>query len=117
MNNEIVNALEALATKLGTTSEYLWNILLRQAPITAVTDLIQYAFTVFVCILWIKKAKVFVAKISNDDWEEEHWIWIILISVILGIFAIAAFFSFPNTIYALVNPEYWALDRILFRLN
>jgi uncharacterized RDD family membrane protein YckC len=106
MNNEITSILETLATKLGTTSERLWNILLKQAPITAIADLIQYALITFVCVLWIRKVKIFTDKILDGDWDEDNWIWIITISAMLGVFVIVAFFTFPNTIYALVNPEY-----------
>lgn len=117
MNNEIASVLETLATRLGTTVEYLWDILLKQAFLSAVMDLIQYVVIIFACILWIKKVKVFSAKISDDDWKEENWIWIAIISTILGLFVVAAFFSFPTTFYALVNPEYWALDRVLSELK
>ena len=116
MTNEIAKALEALAQKLGTTSEYLWNVLMKQAPLSAIMDFVQYIIVVFACYFWIKNLKVFTAKILSNDWEEEHWIWIIVISLMLGIFVIAIFFSFPNTIYAIINPEYWALNLLLSKI-
>lgn len=117
MNNEIVNALETLAAKLGTTSEYLWSILLKQAPISAITDLIQYGLLILACVIWSKKMKNTIPKILNKGLNENHWAWVVAISIMLGIFIIVAFFSIPNTIYALVNPEYWALDRLLSKLK
>jgi hypothetical protein len=117
MTNETAKILEVLAQKLGTTSEYLWGVLLKQAPISAVTEFIQYAFIIFVCVFWIKKVKIFVGKISNNEWNSDNWTWIIITSVIIGMSAIVVFFSFPSTIYALVNPEYWALDMLLLKLN
>ena len=117
MNDEIISALETLATKLGTTSAYLWGVLLKQAFLSAVVDLIQYILIVFVCILWIKKVKVFASKILDKEWDEINWAWIGIVSAMLGAFVIAGFLSFPTTFYALVNPEYWALDQILSRLK
>ena len=117
MTNETMNAIEILANKLGTTSEYLWGVLLKQAPISAITDLIQYALIIFACTFWIKKVKTFADKISDGEWEETSWAWIGVVSVILGIFVVCAFLSFPNTFYALVNPEYWALNKLLLKLN
>ena len=43
MNDQTAALLQNLANKLGTTSEYLWGILLRQATLSGTTDLIQYA--------------------------------------------------------------------------
>lgn len=117
MNNEIIGTLEILATKLGTTSEYLWGILLKQAPLSAATNLIQYVFIVVSCIFWIKKVKIFVNKISTKEWEECNWLWIVIVTVILAMFIMDALFSFPITFYALINPEYWALDQILSKLH
>ena len=34
MDDKTLQALTALANKLGTTAEYLWGVLLRQAPLT-----------------------------------------------------------------------------------
>lgn len=116
MTNEIAKALEVLAQKLGTTSEYLWNVLLKQAPISAVADFIQFTIIVFACYFWTKNFKAFITKISDKIWKEENWVWIILVSVILGVSAIVVFFSFPNTIYALINPEYWALNLLLSKM-
>ena len=117
MTNEIAKTLETLAQKLGTTSEYLWGVLIKQAPLTGIVDFVQYIIIILACYFWARNLKTFTTKISDGDWKEEHWIWIIITSLILGIFVIAAFLSFPNTIYAFINPEYWALDLLLFKLN
>lgn len=42
MNNEITKLLENLVQELGTTPKYLWNLLLKQAPLIAIVDLIQF---------------------------------------------------------------------------
>jgi hypothetical protein len=38
MDDKTFQALTNLATKLGTTAEHMWGVLLRQAPITGVID-------------------------------------------------------------------------------
>lgn len=117
MDSEIVSALETLAAKLGTTSEYLWNVLLKQASISAITDFIQCTLVILVCVFWIKKVKVVVPKILKGGLDDIYWIGIVIISILLAIFVITAFFCFPNIINGLINPEYWALDRLLSKLN
>lgn len=39
MNDQTLQALAALAQKLGTTAEFLWVVLLKQAPITAAVNI------------------------------------------------------------------------------
>lgn len=116
MTDELAKALEMLAQKLGTTSEYLWGVLLKQAPLTAITDLIQYTIIIVSCIIWYKMTKIINAKVLNYDLGDEHLIWIVIVWVILAISIIVVFFSLPNTIYAIFNPEYWTLDKLLSEL-
>ena len=62
---------------------------------------------------FMRKIKVFIAKISDGDWQDENWVWIGVIFAVLGILVIAMVVSFPNTFYALFHQEYWALDKLL----
>lgn len=47
MNEQTVKLVEQLAQKLGTTTEYLWNVLIKQAPISAAIDMIYCLLTPF----------------------------------------------------------------------
>lgn len=40
MNQQIVNMLQSLAVKLGTTVQYLWQVEIKQAYVTGIIDLI-----------------------------------------------------------------------------
>ena len=106
MNEESTALLEELAEKLGTTSEYLWAALLRQAPISIITDLLVLAVWVAVLILTFRKLK----KLSDKDYIELLWIFWGLGAVICGVIAP---FVFSNMIIVLLNPEYWALKQLL----
>lgn len=109
---EIVPLLEKLADQLGTTSEHLWRILIKQAPISATIDVIQYVAVILACIFWWKITRV-VHKQIHDSWDEINYAWIVGGWIILLIFLIAIFFCINGTITGLVHPEYWALDKIL----
>lgn len=39
MDDKTLEALTTLANKLGTTAEYLWGVLIKQAPITVAIEL------------------------------------------------------------------------------
>lgn len=110
MNDKQVEMLQALAVKLGTTVEYLWAVLIRQATVNAITDIIQYgllALAVYVYVRWVRSDK------RDLDNGGDSWPPALILGVPLMLVAVVAFFSFPNTITALVNPEYWALNRVL----
>jgi hypothetical protein len=110
---EIAPLLEKLAKQLGTTVEYLWGILVKQAMIASCIDIFQYI------ILGV--ATYFFVKITKKYWligEEKNWdnFWVIipgLVGMALLIIWIAAFFCIQNTISGFLNPEYWALQKIL----
>jgi len=114
--DQMERALELLATKLGTTSEYLWGIMVKQAPISAMMNFIQYLLIIIGCIFWFKLTKIIKRKVDSKDLDSLNYVWIAIGWLILTALVVTAFFSFSNFFYALVHPEYWALDNILNRL-
>ena len=122
MNTEITDLLTTLADKLGTTSEYLWGILLRQAPISATVILIQIIFTVLSGIFLWKLHKYF-AKETDENYSMYDRsnggleALIIIFSVLTLIIGIVSFFQIENVLNGYFNPEYWALDKILNTLK
>jgi ribose/xylose/arabinose/galactoside ABC-type transport system permease subunit len=122
MDDKTLQAMTALAAKLGTTAEYLWGVLLRQAPITGAVDLLVMAAWVAaaLCFLRYVRAKTTRPPGTRDDpfpraqWDGDAtffaWAGAILFAVLTGLIVGA---SLSTTIAALVNPEYWALRQIL----
>jgi hypothetical protein len=115
--NELLPLLEGLALSLGTTVEHLWAVLLRQAPISAVTDLIQYGLIVWVAVFWTKITKTIVKKVNDRDLDDINYAWVGGGWLFIAIFVTAAFFSFPMSITKVINPEYWATMEILDSIN
>ncbi len=116
---EITPLLEKLAKELGTTVQYLWSVLLKQATISGITDIIQYCIlAIFVFFYW-KYTKHFYKKIEKDDWDDHmgYYLTFFIIGALILILLIAVFLCFPNTITAFFNPEYWALKRVLFLIK
>lgn len=119
MNEQTTKLLEQLAAKLGTTSEYLWGILIRQAFVSATTTVIQCA------IIWIACYVAYRLHISfsNDDnkmsYYNHDWLVALMLTatVILSILLIVSLFSIEDIINGYFNPEYWALNRVLESVN
>ena len=110
---QITPVLEKMAEKLGVTVEYLWSILIKQAPLSGITDIIQYILLGIVTWVFVKVSFKVHHKIEKEDWDGVAYIPLWVIGVGILILWITAFFCFPNTIWAFFNPEYWALKEIL----
>lgn len=122
MDEKTLQALTALANKLGTTTEYLWGVLLKQAPITGVIDLSLTAAWVLLTVMWCRFVlrKTTAPKPTDEDryphadWTDEAAFFSWLSAAVLAIVtALIVTSSFATTAAALVNPEYWALRQIL----
>lgn len=108
MTGEMVEFLDKLATQLGTTSQYLWAVLIRQAPIDGVVSLAQYAVIAWASWVWVRWFRK-----KRDYIPESTGMALIVTGVVLAITIIVAFFSVPDTVSSFVNPEYWALRKVL----
>lgn len=119
MNEQTIKLIEQLARKLGTTSEYLWAVLIKQAPISALTDLLYFILVIIGgIILW--KIHKYLSKDRGEDknsiyYDEENIVIIpmFIVSIVWAIIFIACFFSIGDIINGFFNPEYWALKEVL----
>ena len=121
MNENTTLMLQQLAAKLGTTTEYLWGILLRQAPIDATINLIQSLLILVYCFFIYKKHKSLSEVKDYNGYKErgyDHYNDNVSILMIIGcvvgiILLFAMFFTVDNVINGYFNPEYWSLNKIL----
>lgn len=118
MNEQTTKLIEQLAHKLGTTSEYLWGVLLKQAPLSAITDLMYLVIVVIMGIGLYKLHKRFSKETTKYDvWSYESngelvIPIIIILAIIWVILLIICFCSIDNIIYGFFNPEYWAFKEV-----
>jgi uncharacterized membrane protein len=115
MNDQTTKLIDQLAQKLGTTTEYLWSVLLRQAPVDATITLIQVLLVIFSGIALYKMNKHFSDddnKISYYNAAEAICVPMWIGAIIWIILAIASFFCIGDIINGYFNPEFWALEYI-----
>ena len=118
MNDNTAKLLEQLANKLGTTSEYLWQILLKQAPIDATITLIQTIGVILFGVLLYRLHKNF-SKEEHGTYDSMYHnnsglaIPMFIACLIFIVLAIATFICMGSIITGYFNPEYWALEKIL----
>ena len=112
--------LEKLAEKLGTTTEYLWEILLDQAIISSITNVIMFVILIITGGMLYKLHKGFSKPISDNQYAENKYdknegicVIMIVLTSVWAVFFIVSVFFIGDTINGFVHPEYWALDKIL----
>lgn len=118
MNEQTVALLQELANKLGTTSEYLWVVLIKQAPIQGTVMLVQYILTIAaIAAVWKWRRQIATGiTAAFDEGEGIEVMTAIALSiggVVSGVWLIACLFSMDTMVTAFMNPEYWALNKVL----
>lgn len=116
---KLTELLVTLATKLGTTVEYLWGVLIKQATIEGYLNIIYCIIPIILIFLSVLYFKYYIK--NKEKWEEEcdgneiyHGAGVISIFIITFVFLIMSIIIFiPTAITAFGNPEYWALQNIL----
>ena len=100
-----------LATKLGTTVEYLWSALLRQATIEGYVSLAgTIAATVIFIAAWVTVSREMRVGIENEEDITGHIAFRFFGAIIFA----AVFFGLAGpAATCLLNPEYWALKQVL----
>jgi hypothetical protein len=122
MDDKTLQALTALAQKLGTTAEHLWGVLLRQVPITAATQIALFLLAFAACCLWhrtVRRRTTVDLKTGTAEWggikDEDPGPFIAWISV--GVAWVVLFFvgveHASGWAAAFLNPEYLALKEVL----
>lgn len=108
--------IEQLAVQLGTTTEYLWSVLIAQAPISATITLLQL-LVVIVC--WFAAYKLHKFFVENGRYDDDDTLF--LISVVVRVIVVCAltaasimlFANIDNVINGFLHPEYWALQEVM----
>ena len=122
MDEKYQALIEALATKLGTTAEHLWSVLVRQAPISGVVDLVLCIVIATVTVLFVAliKHKTTAPEAMEEnryphaEWRDEAAFLAWAVALIAGVFALVYVTSSAQGIAAaFANPEYWALKQLV----
>jgi len=111
MNEQTIKLIEQLAQKLGTTSEYLWGILILQAKVAAIEGCVFACLTLAYAVFYIRAMKNKKSFLYDCDGDLTFGGIAASFGAIVSVFVFAACIS--EVITAVFNPEYYALKIIL----
>lgn len=110
---EMTKFLEQLATKLGTTAEQLWNVLLQQVNIEIVLCNMWMNILLWGGIGLVVLAVILLFVSANRGWDGAAAFAIIIILATIMIAGIGYYVNYSSWLTLTTNPEYWALKEIL----
>lgn len=115
---KVLERIDALALKLGTTAEHLWEILVKQAYVTFMGYSIRYVLVLIFLGCMIKVFPLFYKSFKSDDFDVETTygafsiVAMIVCCIITLICCIAGLSQLTVYISLYVNPEYFAFRKI-----
>lgn len=122
IDDKTAELIKSLASKLGTTADHLWGVLVHQAPITATVDVLTSIAFIVVTVIWMrtvaKKTKTPPETVDDRypraEWDDDvavffSWLSVAILTVLCAVFVSVAL---QEAATALFNPEYWAMSQL-----
>ena len=111
MNEATIKMVEKLAAKLGTTTEMLWGVLIKQAPIEGWSRILGI---IIFGIIFAVTAKLISKRTETDEYcDNLRWFLWLFWSMFFLFFIVIIASSISGIVASFINPEYWALQKIL----
>ena len=116
---EVIKELSPIITKianqLGVASEHIWGVLVRQAYVEGITDLMLCLVIIVLTVCYWKFIRYAHKKIcyqsEKDSWDSDILAPIYVTGAILGfIGAILFVIGMSSAVGKFLNPEYYALQ-------
>lgn len=108
-----MEVLRVLAEKFGTTTEFLWGIMVKQAYVFGITALVAFVVSGIFTFSWNRFA--WSMPFPHEDEDKTFGVGMARLIGTGFIFVWLCFFlsSLIDIATAFANPEYWALKQVL----
>lgn len=118
MEKELELVIDKLAEKLGTSVEFLWSVLIKQAYVYVTYSAFGFLIILLAGFIIYKIHKKLHRNNSYKEEDGEFYMTIIFVSFLAWIFTMGFFlvFNISEVVTALLNPEYWAINKIISKL-
>jgi hypothetical protein len=117
MTDQIMEILRVLAEKFGTTTEFLWGIMVRQAYVVGISQILAFVMAGLFVFAWNRY--VWSIRLPEDPQEDRggdktFGIMMVRLFGVVGACMWAMMFlcGLTEITTALVNPEYWAIKQV-----
>lgn len=115
MQEEVLQRLDTLANRLGVAVEHLYAVLVRQAYVEFVQALIGFMLVAGAAYLWYRLGKWYNDENTELDYTStDHYGFVLVVTgMVLLVVSIGIIYHLVTTIGYLINPEYFAVKKII----
>jgi hypothetical protein len=109
----ILERVDALAVKIGTTAQHVWEIYVAQARVEAIRDTVSVVILLIVSALLANLSyHLFCRGIKEGNYEEWPFVTgtfaaIVSLAALIGVLVISYY-----AIGEWINPQYWAFQHL-----
>lgn len=115
MKLDLNQALEQLAQAFNTTVDKLYPMLIKQAYVSGVSSILLILFSWIVLGVVVHIFKKHGVKKGSYNTLTSGTVGFIIATVLISIVTVLiTMIAGSNAITALINPEYWALTKVLY---
>jgi len=110
----ILQRIDALAAKIGTTAQHIWDVYVAQAKVEGVRDVMIVGIMLTMAIVTGIGFKWFWFKAKEADSDVEGFFGFMAgVCVIVFIVSVVLTFSFAySAVGEFLNPQYWAFQHL-----
>jgi hypothetical protein len=117
MDDKSLAALDGLASKLGITTNHLYQIMVNQAPVNAIGQLILLVCSTIAVLVFLYIGTTTIWRAETQEGKAtKKQVWLIVMSLIIALIATIVFLGtvwhVPDILTGFKNPEYWALKEL-----
>ena len=118
MTTEIIQRIDALAEKLGTASEHLWAVMVRQQYIEPLYHVVPFLIFGCVAILMLRHALR-----QTKDWDQmtDNQAGLYVACWVIGVFSLliglCAIYQMSREVIDILNPEHAAFEDLMKQIR
>lgn len=113
MEKETRELIQDLATELGVRADHLWEVLITQAYVQGVINLVACGIIVIITVIGFVITYRRYSKCGDKCVQEDRGITAFIFALVMLVALCVCIPIGVNSITNFINPEYWALERIL----
>lgn len=118
MNENVMQVLRVLAEKFGTTTEFLWGVMVKQAYVTGISQILTFVIAGLFVFGWNRYVwSLQLPEDPKDDRGGDKAFGIMMVRLFgvcgAALWVMLLLCGLGEVTTALVNPEFWAIKQVL----
>jgi hypothetical protein len=109
MEEKAIELIENLANQLGVAVPYLWEVLVKQAHVDAISSIFSLGIFLVLLVAFIFLLVKFGLN-KTESFEVIFFCGMVIFGILFMFQMVKVIFTLPT---ALFNPEYWALTQLM----